>query len=368
MNILITFGTRPEAHKMIPLILELRKVNIFSTKVCVTAQHRELLDIALKPFNIIPDYDLNIMQPGQTLSAITSKILTGIDPILEAAKPDLLLAHGDTSTTFAASLAAFYRQIKVGHVEAGLRTSNKFEPFPEEINRRLTSHIADLHFAPTELSKNNLLSEGVPAENIYVTGNTGVDFTRLTVRKNYIFNEERLNSIPYSKRIILITAHRRENWGEPLDNIAKAVTTLANKYKDDIFIWPAHPSQPVQSSVKNYIDQNRVLITAPLDPIDLHNLMSHCYLTLTDSGGIQEEAPAFNLPTLVLRNVTERPEGLTAGTLKLIGTDYDNIISQTEKLLDDKNIHYKMANAKNPFGDGFASKKITDILLNLKSG
>jgi len=363
-KVLSVFGTRPEALKMIPLVLAMEKHPQIESKVCVTAQHRELLDQMLKPFGITPDFDLNVMTVGQTLTDITTKVLLGLAPILEEFKPDILLVHGDTTTTFAASLAAFYAKVSVGHVEAGLRSYDKYRPYPEEINRRITTAIADLYFAPTTQSRDNLLKENIAAGLISITGNTAIDLIRYTTQDDYKFQTESLNSIDFTKRIILMTAHRMENRGQPMENICNAAKRIVQDNPDVFLVWPVHPGLAVKEPAYRILgDQERVLLTEPLDVFDMHNLMRRAYLVLTDSGGIQEEAPSFNLPAIVMREVTERPEGLAAGTLILAGVNEDDIYDETTRLLTDAAAYKKMAAVPNPFGDGKASERIIEAVL-----
>ncbi|MDR1663554.1 MAG: UDP-N-acetylglucosamine 2-epimerase (non-hydrolyzing), partial [Clostridiales bacterium] len=307
IKVISVFGTRPEATKMVPLIFALQNCGDIESEVCVTAQHREMLDQVLEPFNIKPRYDLNVMSAGQTLHDVVSRVLYGLKNVLEEFKPDLLLAHGDTVTTFAASLAAFYAQVKVGHVEAGLRSYDKYRPFPEEINRKLTTALADLHFAPTETAKANLLKENIPESTIYVTGNTAIDFIRYTIKPDYVFQNGTLNGLDFTKKIVVTTAHRRENWGEPLDNICRAVKRLADDFPEIFIVWPLHPNPTVKDAARKILSGHKqILLTDNINVFDMHNLMRRAYLVLTDSGGLQEEAPAFNLPSVVLREVTER--------------------------------------------------------------
>ena len=365
IKVLSVFGTRPEAYKMIPLVLEMEKHPQIDSKVCVTAQHRELLDQALSPFGIVPDYDLNIMSVGQTLTDITTKVLQGLAPILADAKPDILLVHGDTTTTFAASLAAFYAKVSVGHVEAGLRSYDKYRPYPEEINRKLTTALADLYFAPTQQSRDNLLKENISDELIFVTGNTAIDLIRYTAKDDYRFQVDALNHLDFTKCILLMTAHRMENRGKPMENICHAVKRIVRDNPNVQLVWPVHPGKAVVEPAYAILGgQDRVLLTEPLGVIDMHNLMQHAHLLLTDSGGLQEESPSFNLPTVVLREVTERPEGLTAGTLLLVGVDEDNIYNEATRLLTDKTAYEKMAAVPNPFGDGKASERIIEAILS----
>jgi len=361
IKVLAVFGTRPEAIKMAPLVQELtRRSRQFDCVVCVTAQHRQMLDQVLEIFHITPKYDLDIMKPNQTLSMITANVLIGLAPVLEKEKPDIVLVHGDTTTSMCAALAAFYQQIKVGHVEAGLRTYNKFSPFPEEINRQLTGVIADLHFAPTQTAKENLLREGKDADAIFVTGNTAIDALQTTVSAHYVTP---LTAWAEGSRLLVLTAHRRENIGQSLENIYAAVNRITQKYPDVKVICPVHPNPKVQEvCFAAFAGNDRIRTTAPMDAIEFHNLMSKAYLILTDSGGIQEEAPHLGKPVLVLRDTTERPEGVVAGTLKLIGTDEDVIFNETSILLEDYAAYRAMAQAQNPYGDGHASERIADAI------
>ena len=359
IKILSVFGTRPEATKMVPLVLALRDEPGIESYVCVTAQHRELLDQMLTPFGIKPDYDLNIMTIGQTLADVTSKVLAGLAPILSDLRPDLLLVHGDTITTFAAGLAAFFAKISVGHVEAGLRTYDKYRPYPEEINRKLVTALADLFFAPTRQSRENLLKENVPDKAIYVTGNTAVDFLKYVVSDNYRYQCEPLNNLDTGKRIVLMTAHRQENLGRPMENICRAVRRLVEDFPDTQLVWPVHPNKAVTETAHRVLSgHERILLTEAIGPFDMINMMKQSFLLLTDSGGLQEEAPAFDLPVLVLREVTERPEGLVAGTAALAGVEEESIYNHAARLMTDTALYKKMAEAQNPFGDGQASKRI----------
>ncbi|MBS5794156.1 MAG: UDP-N-acetylglucosamine 2-epimerase (non-hydrolyzing) [Clostridiales bacterium] len=365
IKVLSIFGTRPEAIKMAPIIKELEKCEHIHQEVCVTAQHREMLDQVLNIFNIKPDYDLNIMTQNQTLTGITINALKGLEDILEKSNPDIILVHGDTTTTFVGSLAAFYKKIKIGHVEAGLRTYNKYEPFPEEMNRKLTGAIADLHFAPTKLSKENLLKENINEDSIFITGNTSVDCVKTTVIKDYKFSCDILNNIDYkNKKIITMTAHRRENLGKPLENICNAILKLVKDNEDIEIVYAVH-FNPLVREVANRIlgDNPRIHLIDPIDMTDMHNLINLSYMVMTDSGGLQEEVPSLKKPVLVLRNVTERPEGVTSGVLKLAGTEENNIISLATELLNNQDIYKSMVNAKNPFGDGIASKRIVNTIL-----
>ncbi len=358
IKIMTVFGTRPEAIKMIPVIKKLSENENFHVIVCVTAQHRELLDSILQLFNIVPDYDLNIMKKSQLLSEITSKSLAELDKIIRTEKPDMVLVHGDTNTTFAGALAAFYNKVKIGHVEAGLRTFNKFEPFPEEMNRELVSLIADLNFAPTFLAKQNLINEG--RKNIFVTGNTAIDCINFTVKKNYIFENKILQNIDFeNKKIVVVTAHRRENLGQPLKNICNAILRLS-KNKNLEFIYAVHPNPNVKNVVENILGNvENIHLLEPLNLNDMHNLLAKSFLVMTDSGGLQEEAPAFGKPVFVLRDVTERSEGIDAGVLKLIGTDEEKIIQAVNDFVDNK-LKFKKIN---PFGDGKAAERIRDAIL-----
>lgn len=364
IKVMSIFGTRPEAIKMAPLINAMEKCDDIEQIVCVTAQHRQMLDQVLEIFKIKPYYDLDIMTPRQTLTQITTKALTGLEEIMEQAQPDLVLVHGDTTTTFAAALAAFYSNIKIGHVEAGLRTYDKRQPFPEEMNRRLTGALTDLHFSPTPLAKEHLLKENIDPESIFVTGNTVVDCLKTTIKKEFTFDEPCLNEIDFeNKRVIAMTAHRRENWGEPLENICNAVLDVVNKYEDVEVVYAVHFNPVVRETVFGILGNNpRIHLIDPVDIENMHNLMCRSFLVLTDSGGLQEEVPSMGKPVLVLRNVTERPEGIEAGTLKLAGTDRDTVFKLTCQLLDDKEEYAKMVAAKNPFGDGHASERIVEAI------
>ena len=360
MKILTVFGTRPEAIKMAPLVNQLREPPQIISKVCVTGQHREMLDQVLSLFEIEPDYDLNIMKESQTLQGITTSIIEKLTPVLEEFQPHYILVHGDTTTTFAASLAAFYQKIPVGHVEAGLRTQNIYSPWPEEANRCLTSMLTSLHFAPTETAKNNLIAENKKPEGIIITGNTVIDALTTTVQKDYTHPDLDLN---VDTRLILLTAHRRENLGEPMKHMFRAVKRVLNEYDDVKVIYPIHKNPLVrETAAEIFGDTERIQIIEPLDVLDFHNFMNHSYMILTDSGGVQEEAPSLGKPVLVMRDTTERPEGVAAGTLKLVGTDEETIYQNFKMLLDDSEEYKKMSQASNPYGNGDASKQIVRIL------
>lgn len=365
IKVMSVFGTRPEAIKMAPLVKELEKTPEIESIVCVTAQHREMLDQVLEIFDLHPQYDLNIMQERQTLAGITTRALTGLEEVMAKERPDIVLVHGDTSTTFAGALAAYYNQIKVGHVEAGLRTYDKYQPFPEEMNRRLTGALTDLHFAPTPLAKEHLMKENIGEEGIFITGNTVIDALAHTIEEDHIFKAEELNHIDFqNKRVISMTAHRRENLGEPLRNICYAVKRLAEEFPDVEVVYAVHKNPAVSGPVHEILGGNdRIHLTDPLDLKDMHNLMCRSYLVMTDSGGLQEEVPSMGKPVLVLRNVTERPEGVEAGTLKLAGTEEEVIYRLAKELLVDEAEYEKMAQAKNPFGDGQASRRIVESIL-----
>ena len=363
IRIMSIFGTRPEAVKMCPLVLELSRRPGLESLCCVTAQHREMLDSVLNIFGVRPDYDLNIMQPRQTLSAITSRCLTGMDGVLEEAKPDLVLVHGDTSTTFAGALAAFYHQIPVGHVEAGLRTWDRYSPFPEEMNRRLVGDIAELHFCPTPANRANLAREGI-TDGVFVTGNTVIDALKTTVRPDYRFSTELLNGLDYAgKKLILVTCHRRENYGQPMASIMTALRRIADAFPEVELVYPVHLSPVVREAAGKYLSGHpRIHLIDPLSADEMHNLMARCYLVMTDSGGLQEEAPALGRPVLVLRRETERPEAVKAGTVKLAGTEEEEIFSLASELLSDERAYHAMAHAVNPYGDGQACRRIADAI------
>lgn len=355
IKVFSVFGTRPEAIKMAPLVKALEADKRFESKVIVTGQHREMLDQVLAIFDIHPDYDINIMSTNQTLTDITTRILLALQPILIEEKPDLLLVHGDTTTTFAASLAAFYQQVKIGHVEAGLRTWNKNSPFPEEANRQMTDSLADIYFAPTEISRNNLMKENHSTDSIYVTGNTAVDAMKYTISKAYVSKAFDL----VNHKNIVLTMHRRENLGKPMKEVFSAIKRIALEYPEYTIVFPMHKNPKVRELAKEELAMlSNVQLIEPLDVIDFHNLMARSYLILSDSGGVQEEAPSLGVPVLVLRDTTERPEGITAGTLKLIGTKEEVVYQEVKQLLIDQESYQKMAQAKNPYGDGQASEKI----------
>lgn len=365
IKVMTVFGTRPEAIKMAPLVKELEKCDKIRSIVAVTAQHRQMLDQVLEIFDIKPDYDLNIMQPKQTLAQITTKALVGLEQVINEAKPDIVLVHGDTSTTFAGALAAFYCQTMIGHVEAGLRTYDKYSPWPEEMNRRLTGQMTDLHFSPTISNKNNLLKENIDENKIYITGNTVIDALKTTVKSDYVFADDTLNKLDYDKsRVILMTAHRRENLGEPLRNICEAVREVVLGHPDVEVVYPMHMNPLVRETAREILgDLDRVHLIEPLDVQEMHNAMDRCYMVMTDSGGLQEEAPSLGKPVIVLRNETERPEAVYAGTVVMGGVCKKDIIDRACELLDDENIYKKMAQTANPYGDGSASKRIVEAIL-----
>lgn len=363
IRVMTIFGTRPEAVKMAPLVKELERRPEFESICCVTAQHRQMLDSVLGAFGIHPDYDLDIMEPRQSLYTVTSKCLLGLEKIFAQARPDLVLVHGDTSTAFSGALSAFYQQIPVGHVEAGLRTWDKYSPFPEEMNRKLIGQIADLHFCPTPANRENLRREGIE-QGIFVTGNTVIDAMATTVRKDFNFTTKELNELNYTgKKVILVTCHRRENYGQPMENIMSALARLARTHDDVELVYPVHLSPVVQECAHRHLDGvGNVRLVPPLDVEEMHNLMARCYLVMTDSGGLQEEAPALGKPVLVLRRETERPEAVAAGTVKLAGVEHDRIIRLAEELLDDPGAYARMAHAVNPYGDGRACGRIADAV------
>ncbi|EOD8754412.1 TPA: non-hydrolyzing UDP-N-acetylglucosamine 2-epimerase [Staphylococcus aureus] len=357
-KIMTIFGTRPEAIKMAPLVKALEQEKMLEPIVVVTAQHREMLDSVLSTFEIKPKYDLNIMKSGQTLSEITSKSITQLELVIQLEKPDMVLVHGDTMTTFAGGLAAFYNQVPIGHVEAGLRSYDKYSPFPEEVNRQLVGVLADLHFAPTKNAASHLLSEGKYSESVVVTGNTAIDAMKYTVDDNYKSN---IMDKYHDKKFILMTAHRRENIGKPMENIFKAVRRLIDEYTDLALVYPMHKNPKVREVAQKILgSHDRIELIEPLDVVDFHNFAKKSYFILTDSGGIQEEAPSFNKPVLVLRSVTERPEGVEAGTLKVIGTNKQNVYQAAKELIDDERLYHQMSEASNPYGDGFASERIVN--------
>lgn len=359
-TVMLVFGTRPEAIKMCPLVNELKTRENIKTVVCVTGQHRQMLDMVLDTFGVVPDYDLSIMKAGQTLIDITTNILSRIGEVLDEAKPDVVLVHGDTSTTFVTALACFYKQIDIGHVEAGLRTYNIYSPYPEEFNRQAVSIISRYNFAPTELSKANLVKEGKDESSIYITGNTAIDALKTTVRKDYTHPQLEWAS---DSRLIMITAHRRENLGEPMHNMFRAIRRVMDEHPDVKAIYPIHMNPVVRAAAEEELSGcDRIRIIEPLEVLDFHNFLARSFMILTDSGGIQEEAPSLGKPVLVMRDTTERPEGIAAGTLKLVGTDEQVIYENFKLLLENKDAYEAMSKASNPYGDGFACKRIADIL------
>ena len=362
IKVMSVFGTRPEAIKMAPLVKELESRKEIESIVCVTAQHREMLDQVLETFDIKPDYDLNIMKQGQTLGDVTTRALNGLEEVIKECRPDIVLVHGDTTTTFAGALAAFYNQVAIGHVEAGLRTWDKYSPFPEEMNRQMVDCMTDMYFAPTQLSKTNLINEGKDEAKIYITGNTAIDAMSTTVDEGYTHPE--LEWIKEGERMILLTAHRRENLGDPMRNIFRAIKRIVDEFKDIKVIYPIHMNPKVREVANEVLgDNDRVKMIEPLEVFDFHNFQNKSFIILTDSGGIQEEAPSLGKPVLVLRDTTERPEGIDAGTLKLVGTDEEVIYEETKKLLTDKKVYDKMSKASNPYGDGHASERIVDAIV-----
>ncbi|WP_269669550.1 non-hydrolyzing UDP-N-acetylglucosamine 2-epimerase [Paenibacillus sp. GSMTC-2017] len=363
LKVMTIFGTRPEAVKMAPLVLELQKrENDIQSIVCVTAQHRQILDQVLDFFEIKPNYDLNVMKDRQTLTETTVRVLEGLEPVLDETKPDIVLVHGDTQTTFLASYASFLKQIKVGHVEAGLRTWNKMSPYPEEMNRQLAGVLSDIHFAPTEWSANNLRKENKSEETIYVTGNTATDVFQYTVDESFAHP---VLEWAKGKRMILMTAHRRESLGEPHRNIFQAVKRIADEHEDVVVVYAVHPNPAVREPANEILgDHPRIRLIEPLDVFEIHNFFPHAYMIMTDSGGLQEEAPSFGVPTLVLRDTTERPEGIEAGTLELVGTNEDNVYARAKALLNDTALYCRMSQAANPYGDGRASERIVDAILH----
>lgn len=361
VKVMTVFGTRPEAIKMAPLVLKLKKDDRFEEITVVSAQHREMLDQVLDIFKIKPDYDFNIMHKNQTLEDITSKVMLDMAKVIKKEQPNIVLVHGDTTTSFAAALAIFYEQTKLGHVEAGLRTWNKYSPFPEEMNRQMTDDLTDLYFAPTKLSKQNLIKENHPADNIYVTGNTAIDALEQTVKEEY--HHDVLDEINPDSKIILVTMHRRENQGEPMRRVFKVMKQVVDSHKDVEIIYPVHLSPRVQKVAKEVLsDDPRIHLIKPLDVVDFHNLAKKSYFIMTDSGGVQEEAPSLGKPVLVLRDTTERPEGVAAGTLKLVGTEVEKVRAEMIRLLEDEKAYTEMANAKNPYGDGKAADRIMDAI------
>lgn len=357
-KIMTIFGTRPEAIKMAPLVKELEKNKNLQPVVVITAQHREMLDSVLKIFDVKPDHDLNIMKANQTLAELTSRITTKLDAVIKEEQPDMVLVHGDTTSTFVGGLTSFYNQTPIGHVEAGLRTWNKYSPFPEEMNRVMVGNMADLNFAPTEMAAENLKNENKSESSIVVTGNTAIDAMKTTIKDNY---QSEILEKHKDKKIVLLTAHRRENIGEPMHNIFKAVQKLVEEYEDIVVIYPMHKNPKVREIASKYLqDNSRIELIEPLDVIDFHNFANESHLILTDSGGVQEEAPSLGKPVLVLRDTTERPEGVNAGTLKVVGTNFESILEETKKLLDNQDEYNKMSKASNPYGDGEASKRICE--------
>ena len=362
IKVLSVFGTRPEAIKMAPLVKELEKRPEIESVVCVTAQHREMLDQVLKTFSIKPNYDLNIMQSGQSLSEITSKVLINLEDIIKEVQPNIVLVHGDTTTTFASALAAFYQRVDIGHVEAGLRTNDKYSPYPEEMNREMVDCMADMLFAPTELSRQNLINENIENSKIFVTGNTAIDALATTVDANYSNSE--LDWVKPNEKLILVTAHRRENLGDPMRHIFKAIKRIVDEFQDVKVLYPIHMNPLVRNVAHEIFDgSDRIKLVEPLDVLDFHNYINKCYMIMSDSGGVQEEAPSLGKPVLVLRDTTERPEGVEAGTLKVVGTDEDNIYNQAKLLLTNNEEYNRMSQASNPYGDGFASRRIVDAII-----
>ena len=362
IKVMSVFGTRPEAIKMAPLVKELESRKEIESIVCVTAQHREMLDQVLETIQIKQDYDLNIMTQGQTLGEVTTRALNGLEEVIKECRPDIVLVHGDTTTTFAGALAAFYNQVDIGHVEAGLRTYDKYSPFPEEMNRQMVDCMTDMYFAPTELSKSNLLKQNIDESKIYITGNTAIDAMSTTVKEDY--DHEELHWIGEDERMILLTAHRRENLGDPMRHIFRAIKRLTEEFPDIKVLYPIHKNPKVREVAQEVFgDMDKIKMIEPLEVFDFHNFINKSYMILTDSGGIQEEAPSLGKPVLVLRDTTERPEGIDAGTLKLVGTDEDVIYEEAKTLLEDKKAYAKMSKASNPYGDGLASKRIVDAII-----
>lgn len=368
MKVLTVFGTRPEAIKMCPLVLKLQENKEIESVVCLTGQHKEMLYQVMDAFGVKEDYNLEIMKDRQTLTTITISIMEKIEPVLRDEKPDIVLVHGDTTTSYAAALAAFYQKIPVGHVEAGLRTRDIYSPFPEEMNRLLTDRISTYYYAPTKQNKKNLTEEGIN-KNVFITGNTVIDAFYYTVKEDYSFSSEALKEIDFSNhRVVTLTAHRRENLGEPMKNICTAVKRIAQEYTDVIFVYPVHLNPAVREVVFDVLaDLDNVKLIDPIDVLDMHNLLARSYMVMTDSGGVQEEAPHFGKPVLVLRTETERPEAVEAGTVKVVGVDEKNIYSEAKVLLDDKDIYEQMAKAVNPYGDGHASERIVESILKIKN-
>ncbi len=363
MKVLFVFGTRPEGIKMAPIIKEIQKRKNLECYTCVTGQHREMLDQVLEIFDIKPDYDLNIFKKGQSLTDVTTKTLLGLEGILDELKPDILLVQGDTTTVFAAALAAFYKKIKIGHVEAGLRSGNLYSPYPEEANRKLTGVISNYHFAPTESNKQNLIREGYDEKNIFITGNTVIDALKYSVREDFVFDDEILNDIDYNRDVVLLTAHRRENWGKPMEDIFKAIRRVVLEKENLEIVFPRHLNPIVREAAEKYFaDLDRVHLIEPLSYLPFSNLMARVKFVVTDSGGVQEEAPALGKPVLVLRNETERMEGVEAKTAKLVGTKEQDVYESIVALLEDKDLYDEMARAVNPYGDGHAAEKIVDVL------
>ena len=362
IKVMSVFGTRPETIKMAPLVKELAQREEFESIVCVTAQHRQMLDQVLAAFDIKPQYDLDIMQQGQTLSDITARVLKGLEQVIAEVKPDMILVHGDTTTTFAGALAAYYARVAIGHVEAGLRTYDKYSPYPEEMNRQFVGCMADLHFAPTELSRENLIKEGKKPESIVVTGNTAIDALATTVREDY---RNELLDWAAGSRLLVLTAHRRENLGEPMHRMFRAIRRIADEFPDVKMVYPVHLNPLVQQAAdEEFGDCGQIRLVPPMEVVEFHNLLARSFLILTDSGGIQEEAPSLGKPVIVLRDTTERPEGIKAGTLKLAGTEEETVYSMIRELLTDEREYARMSHASNPYGDGRASKRIADAIVN----